>query len=60
MVLEIIEIFLLTYLPAKNGRGINNLFLLISFNNFFKISFKERTSGPTHSIILEYIFLEIT
>ena len=38
---------------AKRGNGTNNLFLPIKYNNFFKISFKDKTSGPTHSIILE-------
>ena len=38
---------------AKRGNGTNNLFLPIKCNNFFKISFKDKTSGPTHSTILE-------
>ena len=37
----------------KKGNGTNNLFLPIKYNNFFKISFKDKTSGPTHSTILE-------
>ena len=45
---------------AKRGRGINNLFLLISLSNLFNIFFNEIFSGPTHSIILECIFLEMT
>ena len=41
------------------GKGINNLFLLIEINNFCKISLNESSSGPTHSIISEQIFLSI-
>ena len=35
-------------------------FFSINFNNFSKISLKEIVSGPTHSIIFEFIFFEIT
>ena len=38
---------------AKRGSGTNNLFLPIKCNNFFKIIFKDKMSGPTHSTILE-------
>ena len=38
------------------GKGIRSLFFPINFNNLFKIFFKEISSGPTHSIIVEFIF----
>ena len=34
--------------------------VLINFNNSIRMAFKEKTSGPTHSIILECIFFETT
>ena len=42
------------------GRGSKTLFLLIRFNNLCNISLKVIISGPTHSIIFEYIFFKIT
>ena len=47
-------------LAIINGIGISNLFFSTSFNNFFNISFKEIIYGPTHSIVTDLIFFEIT
>ena len=43
----------------KIGKGIKIFFFFIEKSNFSKISLKEISSGPTHSIISEYIFFSI-
>ena len=42
-----------------NGKGNNNLFLLIKINNFSRISLKVNISGPMHSMIFELILFSI-
>ena len=42
------------------GNGIKILFFPINSHSFSKICLNESVSGPTHSIIFELIFFEIT
>ena len=41
---------------AIKGKGKNNLFFPIEFRIINKISLNDKTSGPTHSIIFEFVF----
>ena len=53
------KIFAKVFAKAK-GKGINNLFLSIFFNNFKIISLNESISGPIHSIVFSFDFPSTT